>query len=394
MVVFGLVGGFILNIMPCVLPVLSIKILGVMQHGGKDTVYIRRSFLSSTAGILISFLILAGIVILLRQAGMAAGWGFHFQQPLFLIFVTLVVTLFAANLLGAFEIGLPAFLGSRLATAGHGHGYVAHFFTGMLATLLATPCSAPFLGTAIGFAFSQGPQMIVLIFTVMGVGLALPYILVALFPGMVRMLPRPGMWMVRVRQVMGLLLAGTALWLLWVFAGLKSPLAALALAIALAVVVFALILKHADKLPTTLTTLLLLTGIAGAFLVPQYFSTSSSAHTSVEWVPFDADAIPALVAEGKVVFVDVTADWCVTCKTNKLLVVDRDPVSQILSAPDVIRMQGDYTKPSKPIADYLARYGRYGIPFNAVYGPSKPEGILLPELLTQERVLEAIKHAR
>ena len=222
----AVLGGLILNLMPCVLPVLSIKLLSIAEQGGRARRDIRASFLASAAGILFSFLVLATAAVGLKAGGMAVGWGIQFQQPLFLSAMALVMALFAYNLMGFFEVPLPAFLG-RLGAGGPDKGLWGNFGTGALATLLATPCSAPFLGTSVGFALSRGALEIYLIFAALGIGLALPYLLVAAAPRLAAWLPRPGPWMITLRRVLGLLLAATAVWLLTVLAVQVGTLAAL-----------------------------------------------------------------------------------------------------------------------------------------------------------------------
>jgi len=349
MVLVALLGGLILNLMPCVLPVLSIKLLGILGHGGGERRHARLSFIASAAGIVASFLALAGLAIALRQAGLAVGWGIQFQQPAFLAVMVLVLLLFAANLWGGFEINLPRWLLDRTPAGEAQPSLTGHFLSGALATLLATPCSAPFLGTAIGFALARGPLEILAIFTALGLGMAAPFLLVAVWPDAVLRLPRPGRWMVRVRVVMGVALAGTALWLLMVLA---------------------------EQIETTRST-----------------PDQAEATGAISWVTFDPAAIPTLVAEGKTVFVDVTADWCITCKVNKVAVVERGEVARKLSDPSLVAMRADWTRPDLAITDYLASFGRYGIPFNAVYGPGAPGGIALPELLSEQAVLDALARA-
>jgi suppressor for copper-sensitivity B len=402
----ALLGGLILNLMPCVLPVLSLKLLSVAQQGGRQSGAVRASFLASAAGIVFSFLVLAGVAVALKAAGLAVGWGIQFQQPLFLSALAVVMALFACNLLGFFEVPLPGFVG-RLAARGAGegephsrrHSLGGNFATGALATLLATPCSAPFLGTSVGFALSRGAVEIFLIFTVLGVGLALPYLLVAAAPRLVAWLPRPGPWMVWLRRVLGLLLAATAVWLLTVLAAqVGVPAAALTAGLLLGL---ALVLWGGRRLApkARLATPLLATLLAlAAFALPAGVGSpqrapDSSAADTLAWRPLDAAAIAGLVAEGRVVFVDVTADWCITCQVNKKLVLDTEAVNARLDTSGVVRMRGDWTLPSDAISTYLAGFGRYGIPFNAVYGPGAPKGVALPEILTRDAVLAALEQA-
>ncbi|MEJ2014564.1 MAG: protein-disulfide reductase DsbD family protein [Limibacillus sp.] len=392
---FALLGGLILNIMPCVLPVLSLKLLSVASQGGKARSEVRLGFLASAAGILVSFLVLALGALALKGAGLAVGWGIQFQQPLFLAGMTLLLTAFALNLFGLFEFSLPGWAG-RAAEGASERGLTGHFMTGALATLLATPCSAPFLGTAVGFALARGPFEILLIFLTLGLGLALPYLLVALLPGLARALPKPGSWMITLRRILGLAMAGTAVWLLTVLArqiDVGGALAIAALLLALSAVTAlrnrALLAGRAKPLVFLLAAAVL----AVSFALPKPEPVFSERSAGL-WQPYDAQRLEALVGEGRVVLVDVTADWCITCKVNKSLVLERGPVLELLEGESLAALKADWTNPDPAIAAYLESFGRYGIPFNAVYGPGAPEGIALPELLTESAVLEAVEKAR
>lgn len=397
----ALLGGLILNLMPCVLPVLSLKVLGVLGAGGAERRQIRLGFVASAAGIVASFLLLAAGAVALKLAGAAVGWGIQFQQPLFVIALVAIITLFAANLWGLFEIPLPSWLAG--AGGGHGqpHSLAGHFATGAFATLLATPCSAPFLGTAVGFALAHGPGEILAIFTMLGLGMALPYLLVAAVPQVAQRLPRPGRWMVTVKRVLALALAATAAWLLTVLAAQQGTAAAAAVALLMLATLPVLALRRRlHQLGRRAAALGVLVLVAMAFVVPGWLpSTQASASAGPAapakglWQPFQRDAVAGLVADGKTVFVDVTADWCITCQVNKTAVLDRAPVAEQLAADGVVAMRADWTRPDDAIAAYLARHGRYGIPFNIVYGPGAPEGVLLPELLTTDAVLRALEKA-
>jgi len=402
----AVLGGLILNLMPCVLPVLSIKLLGVIGHGGGEARHVRASFIASAAGILFSFLVLAAALVALKSAGAAVGWGIQFQNPWFLIAMTLIVALFACNLWGFFEVRLPGWIadaGARAGTgastqggAGHVHGLGGHFLTGAFATLLATPCSAPFLGTAVGFAFSRGITEIFLVFAALGVGLALPYLLVAAVPALATRLPRPGPWMVRLKQVLGFALAATAFWLITVLATQLGKPAAGIIGGLVIVAGAVLYLRHIRPAATLAAVAGLVVLSAAAFAVPAVMKPAvPKADTASEdfWVVFDEAEIDRRVEAGQVVFVDVTADWCITCQVNKTVVLKQGEVYERLSGDSVVAMQADWTKPDDTIAAYLASFGRYGIPFNAVYGPAAPRGLPLPELLTQSAVLDAIAKA-
>lgn len=336
---FAFLGGLILNLMPCVLPVLSLKILSVASHGGKES---RReifaNFMASAAGILASFWLMAATVVGLKAVGNTVGWGIQFQHPAFLVFLIAVLLAFAVNMWGLFEIPLPRFIakhGSR--KSGDEPTMLGHFLTGAFATLLATPCTAPFLGTAVGFALAGSTLDIFAIFTFLGLGLAFPYILLALSPKLFKRLPKPGKWMVTLRRALALALLLTALWLMTV-------------------------------LSAVVTTRTL----------------------DIGWQTFDEALIATAVADGKTVIVDVTADWCLTCKANKRLVLEQSEVQAALAAENIVRLQADWTLRDEEIATYLRKYGRYGIPFNIVYGPEAPEGIVLPELLSKKAVMDAL----
>ncbi|KAF0116201.1 MAG: Thiol:disulfide interchange protein dsbD 1 precursor [Rhodospirillaceae bacterium] len=389
MIGIALLGGLILNLMPCVLPVLSLKIIGLIGHGGAEGRGVRWSFMASAAGILFSFLLLAAAAIGVKAAGAAVGWGIQFQHPVFLAAMVTVLTAFAANLWGLFEIPLPAGLAALGGAKGRGHA--GAFLTGAFATVLATPCSAPFLGTAVGFALARGPVEIVLIFSALGVGMAAPYLLVAAFPVLATRLPRPGRWMLRVRGVMGVALAGTALWLLTVLAAQAGMPAALGIGAVLGGGVGLLALQQRLPMGVRPFAPFVVLGLMGLALMIPAESGREKAESGGPWQPFGEEVLARHVAEGQVVFVDVTADWCVTCQVNKALVLLRGAVAARLRT--VVALRADWTRPDAGIAAYLARFDRYGIPFNAVYGPGLPKGQALPELLTTEAVLQALDAA-
>jgi suppressor for copper-sensitivity B len=392
----ALLGGLILNVMPCVLPVLSLKLLGLIGHDGENQRHVRLGFLASAAGILVAFAGLAAVLVTLKGMGSAVGWGIQFQQPWFLIAMMLLLTLFAANLWGWFEIPVPAFVG-RLAGIGSHTTLAGQFGIGVFATLLATPCSAPFVGTAVAFALARGPLEIFAIFLALGLGFAAPYLLVAALPAVARLLPRPGHWMIWLRRILGLLLAGTAVWLLTILEGVLGRAAVwviVGLVVAIAVALWA---RH--RLPGSLRAAspaaVALLALA-AFVVPTEIATSRPTPANAPagfWKPFDETAIAKLVSDGKTVFVDVTADWCVTCIVNKRLILESTAVNARLTVPAVVTMQADWTRPNDDIARFLAANDRFGIPFNAVYGPGAPDGIVLPELLTERAVLDALAQA-
>lgn len=408
----ALLGGLILNVMPCVLPVLSIKVMSAMKASTQKHQHIRSGFFATACGIVFSFWLIAGALILVKLAGGSIGWGIQFQQPLFLTAMTIIVAVFAFNMLGFFEIQAPSDLGDRANQAisqqtDAGRHLGGHFLTGMFATLLATPCSAPFLGTAVGFALAGSNFDIFWIFTLLGLGLAVPYIAIAIWPGVARLLPRPGRWMQAVKVVLALALIGTAIWLLSVLSSQIGIVGAIVMGIALALAGVALWRRRVlddprrkARFSAVAAFAVLVSLFVPGFTPPptkmaQSSSTIASGETGpLNWQGFAPDDIAKQVAAGKTVLVDVTADWCVTCQVNKKLVLETDDVTRVLNANDVVLMKGDWTRPDPVIADFLARYDRYGIPFNAVYGPGAPDGILLSELLSKQEVIDAVRKAK
>lgn len=390
----ALLGGVILNLMPCVLPVLSLKLMSLISHGNSTPAAVRISFLATAAGILFSFLVLAGGTIALKTAGAAVGWGIQFQQPVFLAAMALVVTLFAGNLFGFFEILLPSGLAEQ-TTRTTGKGLAGAFATGAFATLLATPCSAPFLGTAVGFALSRGAAEILLIFTALGIGLALPYLAVAVWPRLARALPRPGPWMIWLRLLLGLALLGTALWLLSVLAVQVSLAAAIILGGLLALLLALLAFRRFGSPHRVAFRSLASLTVVAIFAVAALAAPNQDTNRAQEsrWQTFDRERIAEAVAAGQTVLVDVTADWCITCQVNKARVLESEAVEALLQDDSLLALRADWTRPNADIADYLAAHGRYGIPFNAVYGPAEPEGILLPELLSVDALRSAVEEA-
>jgi suppressor for copper-sensitivity B len=396
-IAIALLGGLVLNFMPCVLPVLSLKMLSVASHAGAQRRRVRGALLMTALGVLASFALIAAVLIGLKASGSAIGWGIQFQWPWFIAAMAALTTLFAASLWGWLPIGLPRIAYDAAAASSTHRPYADAFLTGAFATLLATPCSAPFVGTAVGFSLAQGPGPIALVFAALGLGFAAPYLAVAAFPRLVRLLPKPGRWMNWLRAGLGLVLAGTAVWLLFVLAALSGARVALGAASALTLVLGLLAVKQWRGLPAFAVRLASATSVAlvaAAVLWPAFAGVESeAAATAGSWRRFDPDAIPKLVGEGKTVFVDVTAAWCLTCKVNEAAVLDRDPVAGRLLGADVIAMRGDWTRPDPALTRYLQDFGRYGIPFNVVYGPGRPAGELLPELLTSGMVVSALDDA-
>ena len=341
-------GGVILNVMPCVLPVLSLKITSVLSISDGQAAgsykQVRHRFLASAAGILFSFALLGGGLILVRAAGIAVGWGVQFQHPVFLGFMFAVLGLFTLSLFDKVMIPIPGFA-AQLSPAKGDDKLKSDFVAGMLATLLATPCSAPFVGSAVTFAITAPDLKLMLVMLVMGAGLASPWLILAVRPSFISYLPKPGAWMVRIKQLMGIFLLGTMIWVGWLFAGAV--------------------------------------GWRAAQISP-----------AANWQVWSDEKMEAELAAGQIVFLDVTADWCITCKTNKALVLDGAAGQALINADDITRLQADWTRPDAAISALLARYDRYGIPFNLVIHKNLPEPVILPEILTLKAIETALKAAR
>lgn len=391
----ALIGGLILNIMPCVLPVLGMKLSSVLGVDGSQRSQVRKQFLASSAGIVSSFWLLALFLLVLKLSGEALGWGIQFQSPYFITFMVIVTAIFTANMLGLFEIQLPPSMQTWLATKG-GHSYLGHYLQGMFATLLATPCSAPFLGTAVAFALGASSWQLFAVFTALGLGMALPWLLIALFPSIALLMPKPGKWMGTIKLVFGLLILATCLWLVSLLSSFIGLLYSMLVAVFILVIFAVLVLKkHGKRLFfITFGVFMIVAAIAlitGSLTAKHW---ANPLQDDIAWVPLNAQRIEEEVNKGNVVFVDVTAKWCVTCKANKIGVLLQDPVYSALQEDGVMAMSGDWTVRSESVTAYLQSFGRYGVPFNIVYGPAAPNGIELSTILNSEDVLNAIEQAK
>lgn len=391
-VAVALAGGLILNLMPCVLPVLGIKLASLMTLAESSRRQTRLRFLATAAGIIFSFLVLAVIVTGLRLSGAWIGWGFQFQNPWFIAAMVLVTWIFCFSLAGLMEIRLPSGLSTRLATTG-GSGAGGSFLEGAFATLLATPCTAPFLGTAVTYALAAPGYQLWLIFFMLGVGMSLPWLAISLVPGVARWLPKPGPWMGKLRLVLVLLMLGSCIWLMSLL--IKAWGARYVLIVGGLMVAFFLFRcaqampKHKENLRSLVFGVLFGAGLY-AFLAPHPQGRDNS---PLNWQPLSEAALSEALAARKRVLVDITADWCLNCRVNEVLVLHRPEVVEALNRDDVVLLQGNWSQPSAEIEQFLSRYGASGIPFNAIFGPSLPQGHVLPSLLSKEALLTTMTKA-
>jgi thiol:disulfide interchange protein DsbD len=391
----GVLGGLLLNLMPCVLPVLAIKLFAVAELGQHSRRQVLAHALAYTAGILATLGALALVVVALRWSGTAVGWGFHLQEPLFVVLVAAVVVVFAMNLLGAFEFELGT---GALAELGAGAvGARRSFFDGLLAVVLATPCSAPFLGTAIGFAFASPAPVILAIFLAIGLGLAAPFLAIAIVPAGARLMPRAGPWMLELRRGLGFALIATALWLVWIIgrtAGIDAMTAVLFLLLAIAFASWSFGLIQRRRRASGILLVLAVTGLLVSGLGSIRLERDPQEDRPA---PADAprawshEALRTSLAEGRPVFAYFTADWCLTCKVNESRVLSDPQVGDALARAGFEVLRADWTRRDETIRAELASLGRAGVPVYALYSPERPDDPrLLPELLGREGFLNAI----
>ena len=405
---FAFVGGIILNLMPCVLPVLSLKLFSLIKEAGESRGRLAALGLSTTAGILVSFWALAAIVATVKAGGGAAGWGMQFQSAGFIAFMVIILSAFAMSFFGVFEVWLPWGTTTKMDEAGRKAGLGGAFFTGALLVLLSTPCSAPFLGTAMGFAFTATTPVLFLFFTAAAIGLALPYLLASAFPAVLKVFPKPGPWMVKLQKVMGILLLATVIWLLWIVneqagtAGvvLMGAIAALTIAFSFAAGKFAPPgVAFYREVAAFAVAAAVLAAIWFAVAAPRYESSvqerfdARMAQQVLEdgWYRYSPELVAEFAKEGRTIFIDATADWCLTCKANEAAVLSDKEFLQKMDNAGVIRMKADWTRETPEVNALLHSMGKSGVPAYAIY----PKGdaskqIVLPELLTSNLILEAL----
>lgn len=383
--VFALLGGLVLNLMPCVFPVLSIKALHLAQLGHHANEARLHGWLY-TSGVVISFMAVAVVMLLLRQFGDWVGWGFQLQSPLFVALLVVLFFVMALWMAGYVEFGQKLMGVGQDLTQKPGHG--SSFFTGALATLVATPCTAPFMGAAIGFALLQPAATGLLIFAVMGLGMAAPILLLSHWPGLAQALPKPGPWMTHFRQAMAFLLFATVLWLTWVLVELQGTSALLK--IGLALILVAVALWPALTLRAVNGWAMKLTKVAIRAMVLVFAATLLFDQRPAPdlWQEYSADRLSDYRARGEPVFLDVTAAWCITCKANERVALSGNAFEQLVADQGVRLLRADWTNPSPEVDALIEGHRRDGIPLYAYYPPGSTEARLLPQLLTPGLVRE------
>jgi thiol:disulfide interchange protein len=389
-------GGLLLNLMPCVFPVLSLKVMSLLRISGQEKSRVRKLGLAYTAGIVVSFWVLVSALLLLRLTGQQIGWGFQLQSPRFVFVLACVLFTFALNLLGMFEI-TGSFMGAGNSLANK-EGLTGSFFTGVLATLVATPCSAPFMGSAIGFALTQTPAVVFLIFTSLALGLSAPYLLVSYYPKLGSFLPKPGAWMETFKELMAFLIFGTVIWLAWVLQIQTSATGLVLLMAGFTGIGFAVWLSRRGRgeAYSWLGVLIGTLSIFSSCIALQPASSASSLAISHEggltWEKFSPEKLAEYRSKGEPVFVDFTAAWCVSCQVNELLVFQSEAVKDKMRSLGFHLLKGDWTNEDPVITQTLAQFNRNGVPFYLIYGKGKgAPAVQLPEVINAGLVLNELE---
>ncbi len=399
-------GGILLNLMPCVFPVLFLKGLALVNSGHKERRHMRAHGAVYALGILVSFWALVAVLLVLRATGSTLGWGFQFQSPVFLALMAGLLFFLGLSLAGQFEIGLT--LTGKGGSLAAKEGYTGSFFTGVLAVVVATPCAAPFMGVAVGYALAQSAPVTIAIFTALALGLAAPYVVLTLQPAWTHVLPRPGAWMEILKQATALPIFGTAIWLAWVIASAYGAALLVALLVSfllLAVAGWFLGRWPAKRWATIVAVLILIAVIAWSVVAPGKLiesapvaATSGSLERALDapsgWQPWSVDAVARARADGRPVFVDFTAKWCLSCQVNERVALEQPEVQDAFKKANVVMLKADWTQHDAAIAAALNELGRSGVPVYALYKPGAQEPELLPEALTPGIVLDALKQLK
>lgn len=407
LILLAFIGGIILNVMPCVLPVLSIKVLGLVQQSGEDRKAIWRHGLAYAGGIFASFAILGAAIVAVQQGGKSAGWGFQFQHPEFVGVLGALIFAFGLNLFGVFEVSLP---GTSRMGGSREHSYTGSFMNGVFATVLSTPCTAPFLGSAMGFALSQPPLVLMLMLMVVAFGFSFPFLLLAAMPQWTRFMPRPGPWMVSFKQFMGFLLVATTIWLVDILAGQLTRAALTGYLGLLGVIALGCwtygrwAAPHRATRTRTLATLIAVGGIVAFSLgvntmergvraaPPVMDGQAIVSGDDINWRSFASMNVLERRAMGETIFIDFTADWCVNCKVVEGTVIDTEVVRNTLSELGIVPVKADYTNEDEKIAAWLDKFERPGVPMYVVLPAGDPsKAFLMPELPGTDTMIEALK---
>ena len=379
-VILAFLGGLILNLMPCVLPILSLKLYSFLSLVKEDDNKIRYNCSLIVAGIISSFLFLAITIIFFKTFGNTVGWGFQFQNDFFLLFILILILIFSLNLLGFFEIILPQNISYKVNNFLDTNSKSGHYFSGVFATLLATPCSAPFLGTAVGFSMGSSNQNIIIIFLSIALGFSFPYLCFIVLPKIIKLFPKPGKWMNNLKYFLGLLMLLSFVWISNLF-----KINYLIILFFTSSILFFSYFKNKNKF-TIMSSLVFI-----VINILMFSEITDIKKKKLIWENYNPKSLENYLNENRFVLIDVTADWCVTCQFNKITTLNTNKVVDFLTKNQVTVIRADWTNKDKDIFKFINKYGRYGIPVNIVYGPNNKEGILLPEILSKDIVISKLK---
>ena len=379
-VILAFLGGLILNLMPCVLPILSLKLYSFLSLVKEDDNKIRYNCSLIVAGIISSFLFLAITIIFFKTFGNTVGWGFQFQNDFFLLFILILILIFSLNLLGFFEIILPQNISYKVNNFLDTNSKSGHYFSGVFATLLATPCSAPFLGTAVGFSMGSSNQNIIIIFLSIALGFSFPYLCFIVLPKIIKLFPKPGKWMNNLKYFLGLLMLLSFVWISNLF-----KINYLIILFFTSSILFFSYFKNKNKF-TIMSSLVFI-----VINILMFSEITDIKKKKLIWQNYNPKSLENYLNENRFVLIDVTADWCVTCQFNKITTLNTNKVVDFLTKNQVTVIRADWTNKDKDIFKFINKYERYGIPVNIVYGPNNKEGILLPEILSKDIVISKLK---
>lgn len=401
MLLFAFLGGVILNFMPCVLPVLSLKLKALTRTQKTAPGYsLRRGMMYSAAGILTTFFLFGLMAFVLDYIGEESGWGLHFQNPFFLFFLCLITTLFAANLAGGLDFSLSPSVQTKMAhILGRAHNtaafYIEDYLSGVFATFLATPCTAPLLGTALGYAFTLTSSHLFLFFCVIGLGFSAPYWVGALLPDRYVSLPKPGPWMDYLSKTVAAMIFFGVIWLLWVLNSVGGPEWGISAAVGIGILGALLVAQKWGIIGRRIVFFSL-----GLLIIGPFFITSSpslilpgAVKNNGSWETYSPELLKQYQQENQVIFLDITADWCVTCQLNKHRTLDTAQTQNLFQSQKVRLIRADFTRRNPTIARALKTYDRVGIPFNIVFGPGAPHGVVLPEIINHDDIVHAVNAA-
>lgn len=389
---FALLGGLILNLMPCVLPILSLKVLSVAKKARSEAGKVRKQGFAYTAGVVLSFMVLAAILLLLQKLlGQALGWGFQMQSPLFVSFLAVVMFLVGLNLSGAYEV--PVLLGNTGSDKANEDSASGSFLTGVLAVLVATPCTAPFMAPAIGFALTQNAEVVVMVFAMLGVGLAAPFLLLSFLPGLVRLLPKPGVWMLTLKQFLAFPIYLTVVWLLWIVTQQAGANGAGIAMLAMVLAGFCIFLLKRDTwlghIMAALLAVIIVKGMI-TYIAPMPRKTQATSYSAAEMkYSYSAEKLAELRKAGKPVFVYATAEWCITCKVNEAVALEKPEVKAAFKERHVSILVADWTDGDAEITKYLQSFDRSGVPIYVFYPEGGGEPQVLPQVLTPSILIDA-----